>query len=139
MRWKERMREYNKNNIILARELRKNMTPQEKHLWYDYLKDYPIRFQRQKALGNYIADFFCASAKLVVEIDGSSHGTEEQQKIDIERTSYLESTGLTVIRFTNADVDKRFSGVCAKIDFVVRERIGAPSTASGPPPSTDGG
>ena len=133
------MREYNKNNIILARELRKNMTPQEKRLWYDYLKDYPIRFQRQKALGSYIADFFCASAKLVIEIDGISHGTEEQKKIDKERTAYLESTGLTVIRFTNADVDKRFRGVCANIDFVVREKINAPSTASGPPPSTDGG
>ena len=119
------MREYNKGNIVLARELRKGMTPQEKHIWYEYLRGYPVRFQRQKALGNYIADFFCARARLVVEIDGSGHGTEEQQKIDTERTAYLQSEGLMVIRFTNEDVNKRFIGVCMEIDRVVKERVEA--------------
>ena len=123
MRWRERMREYNKNNIGFAKELRKNMTPEEKHIWYDYLRSYPIRFQRQKAIGNYIADFFCASAKLVIEIDGSGHGTEEQRRIDKERTEYLESVGLSVIRFANDDVNKRFKGVCMEIDKVVKERL----------------
>ena len=77
------MRDYNKGNVELARMLRKNMTPEEKHLWYDYLRSHPVRFQRQKALGNYIADFFCAGARLVIEIDGSGHGTEKQREIDI--------------------------------------------------------
>ena len=117
------MREYNKGNIVLARNLRKSMTPEEKHVWYDYLKDYPVRFQRQKPLGNYIADFFCARAKLVVEIDGSGHGTEEQQKIDKERTEYMESVGLFVIRFTNEEVNKKFRGVCGEIDRVVNQRL----------------
>ena len=123
MRWRERMREYNKNNIVLAKELRKNMTPEEKHIWYDYIRSYPVRFQRQKAIGNYIADFFCARAKLVIEIDGSGHGTEEQRRADNERTGYLESVGLSVIRFTNDDVNKRFEGVCMEIDKVVKERL----------------
>lgn len=99
------------------------MTLQEKHLWYDYLRDYPVRFQRQKALGNYIADFFCASAKLVIEIDGSGHGTDEQRKIDNERTEYLESVGLLVIRFTNEEVNNKFRSVCIEIDRVVKKRL----------------
>ena len=123
MRWRERMREYNRSNVELARELRKNMTPEEKHLWYDYLRDYDIRFQRQKPLGNYIADFFCADAKLVIEIDGSGHGEEKQQKIDKERTEYMESVGLKVIRFTNQEVNRKFIGVCLEIDRVVKERM----------------
>ncbi|MBQ8145820.1 MAG: endonuclease domain-containing protein [Clostridia bacterium] len=117
------MREYNKGNIVFAKELRKNMTPQEKHIWYDYLRDYPVRFQRQKALGNYIADFFCARAKLIIEIDGSGHGTDEQRKIDNERTEYLESVGLLVIRFTNEEVNNKFRSVCIEIDRAVKKRL----------------
>ena len=117
------MRDYNKSNVGLAKTLRKNMTPEEKHLWYDYLKSYPVRFQRQKALGNYIVDFFCAGAKLVIEIDGSGHGTDKQQEIDKERTEYLESQGLMVIRFTNNEVNKKFQGVCHEINRVVEGRI----------------
>ena len=117
------MREYNKNNVELARNLRKNMTPEEKHLWYDYLRNYSVRFQRQKPLGNYIADFFCAEARLIVEIDGSGHGEEKQQKIDRERTLYMESVGLMVIRFTNQEVNKKFAGVCFEIDRVVKARL----------------
>ena len=117
------MREYNKNNIELAKNLRKNMTPEEKHLWYDYLKSYPVRFQRQKSIGNYIADFFCAGARLVIELDGSGHFTEEQQRIDAERTEYLESVGLMVLRFNNMDVQKNFYGVCTEIDRVVKKRV----------------
>ena len=94
-----------------------------KYLWYDYLRDYDIRFQRQKPLGNYIADFFCADAKLVIEIDGSGHGEEKQQKIDKERTEYMESVGLKVIRFTNQEVNRKFIGVCLEINRVVKERM----------------
>ena len=117
------MRDYNKNNVVLAKNLRKNMTPEEKHLWYDFLKKHDVRFQRQKPLGNYIADFFCAEACLVVEIDGAGHGDEEQRIIDGERTAYLESVGLKVIRFTNMDVNKRFTSVCQEIDKAVRAQI----------------
>ncbi|MBQ8145626.1 MAG: endonuclease domain-containing protein [Clostridia bacterium] len=117
------MKKYNKSNIPLAKELRTNMTPEERHLWYDYLRAYPIRFQRQKAIGNYIADFYCAKARLVIELDGSFHGTEENRENDRERTEYLESVGITVIRFTNTDVRKNFREVCLFIDECVRKSL----------------
>ena len=75
------MKDYNKDNIPLARVLRKNMTPWERRLWYDFLRNYPVRFQRQKAIGNYIADFYCAKARLVIELDGGGHYTAEQEKM----------------------------------------------------------
>ena len=93
------MKTYNKGIIPLAKELRANMTPEEKHLWYDFLREYPIRFQRQKTIGNYIADFYCAEASLVIELDGSQHYEEKNKESDAERTAFLESYGLTVIRF----------------------------------------
>ena len=117
------MKEYNRDNISLAKTLRGSMTPEERHLWYDYLRNYPIRFQRQKAIGNYIADFYCARARLVIEIDGSMHGTEENRAKDKERTEYMESVGLSVIRFTNDDVKKRFRGVCIFIDETVKRSL----------------
>ena len=85
------MKEYNKANIPLAKTLRKNMTPWERKLWYEFLRYYPVRFQRQKAIGNYIADFYCAKARLVVELDGGGHYTAEQTEKDIVRTKELES------------------------------------------------
>ena len=117
------MKTYNKGIIPLAKELRANMTPEEKHLWYDFLREYPIRFQRQKTIGNYIADFYCSRARLVIEIDGSMHGTDENIQKDRERTEYLESIGLSVIRFTNSDVRKRFEGVCLFIDEQVKKSL----------------
>jgi very-short-patch-repair endonuclease len=80
---------YNKNNIILAKNLRKNATPQEKHLWYDFLSKYEVRFQRQKAIDNFIADFYCHQAKLIIEIDGSQHFTQEGIQKDRFRTEIL--------------------------------------------------
>ena len=80
------MRDYKKTNIPLARKLRKNMTPRERKLWYEFLREYPLRFQRQKAIGNYIVDFFCASRDLVIELDGGGHYYEEQRIADAERT-----------------------------------------------------
>ena len=132
------MKKYNKDNITLAKVLRGNMTPEEKHLWYDFLRNYPVRFQRQKAIGNYIVDFYCAKAHLVVEIDGSQHGTEENFQNDKERTEYLESIGLSVIRFTNSDVRKRFEGVCLFIDEQVKN-LSLRLDCVNPPPSSDGG
>ena len=106
------MKAYNKSNIPLAKELRKNMTPWERKLWYEYLRTYPIRFQRQKAIGNYIVDFYCAKARLVIELDGGGHFTPEQVEKDQIRTKELENMNLTVVRICNLDVDKNCRGVC---------------------------
>ena len=85
----EKKKDYNKENIPLAKTLRKNMTPWERKLWYDFLRYYPVRFQRQKAIGNYIADFYCAKARLVIELDGGGHYTAELAKKDEMRTKDL--------------------------------------------------
>ena len=114
------MKEYKKENIPLAKVLRKNMTPWERKLWYDFLRQYPLRFQRQKALGNYIVDFYCAKARLVVELDGGGHYTAEQAKKDTARTKELEAMNLTVLRICNLDIDSNFSGVCEYIDMRVK-------------------
>ena len=116
----EKMKEYNKENIPLAKTLRKNMTPWERKLWYEFLRDYPIRFQRQKAIGNYIVDFYCAKTGLVIELDGGGHYTEEQAEKDALRTKDLESMKLTVVRICNLDIHRNFSGVCEYIDLIVK-------------------
>lgn len=113
------MKAYNKSNIPLAKELRKNMTPWERKLWYEYLRTYPVRFQRQKAIGNYIVDFYCAKARLVIELDGGGHYTQEQSVKDQIRTMELENMNLTVIRICNLDIDKNFRGVCEYIDGII--------------------
>ena len=114
------MKEYNKGNIPLAKALRKNMTPWERKLWYDFLRSYPVRFQRQKAIGNYIVDFYCAKARLVVELVGGGHYTEEQATKDTSRTKELEGMNLTVLRICNLDIDRNFRGVCEYIDLTVK-------------------
>ncbi len=115
------MKQYNRNNVPLARELRKNMTPQEKKLWYDFLCSYQPRFQRQKPIGNYIADFYCAKAKLVIELDGSGHYSDEMKEKDNVRTCELSALGVNVLRICNLDVDNNFFGVCEYIDKTVKE------------------
>ena len=117
------MRRYNKNNITLAKNLRKNMTRWEKKLWFDFLKDYELRFQRQKAIGNYIADFYCAKAGLIIELDGEWHFEEEQSDKDIIRSEYFEQENIKVIRFTNLEVEKKFDWVCECIDVIVKTQI----------------
>ena len=114
------MKDYNKENIPLAKTLRKNMTPWERKLWYVFLRYYPVRFQRQKAIGNYIADFYCAKARLVIELDGGGHYTAELARKDEMRTKDLESMNLTVVRICNLDIDRNFSGVCEYIDLTVK-------------------
>ena len=115
--------DYNKNNIVLAKNLRKNATKQENHLWYDFLSKYEIRFQRQKAIDNFIADFYCHEAKLIIEIDGSQHYTEDGRQKDEFRTEVLETYCLKVIRFTNHQINTNFRGVCDYIDYIVRTTL----------------
>ena len=126
------MKDYNKNNIPLAKSLRKNMTPWERKLWYEFLRSYPIRFQRQKAIGNYIADFYCAKARLVVELDGGGHYEEEQIEKDNIRTAELKKAGLKVMRFCNLDIDSNFYGVCERIDIAVKCSLPQSSTMTAP-------
>ena len=114
---------YRHKNLALAKNLRKNATPQENHLWYDFLSKYDVRFQRQKAIDNFIADFYCYKAKLIIEIDGSQHYTEKGKQKDEFRTEILEGYDLKVIRFTNRQIDTNFKGVCEYIDIVVKNSI----------------
>ena len=106
---------YNNRNREFARSLRKNMTRQEKHLWYDFLKTYPVQFRRQKQFGDYIVDFYCAKARLVIELDGSGHYEEEQELYDRKRTAYLQRMGLKEIRYTNLQIARQFKEVCEDI------------------------
>ena len=115
---------YNGKNIQLARALRKNSTPEENHLWYDFLSNYKVRFQRQKAIDNFIADFYCYRARLVIEIDGSQHYSSDGKKKDDFRTEILEGYDLKVIRFTNIQIRENFDGVCRYIDTIVSEVVG---------------
>ena len=107
---------YNKNFVPLAQSLRKNMTKEEKHLWYDFLKKLPITVNRQKVIGNYIVDFYCASARLVIELDGSQHYDEKGREADRERDNYLRELGLYVVRYTNRQIRENFFGVCKDIE-----------------------
>lgn len=112
-------RKHNKELVSVGRMLRKNMTAEERHLWYDFLKTYPIRFTRQKILGKYIVDFYCAQAKLVIELDGLQHYDPQGLQYDAERTDYLKGYGLTVIRIPNSEIKQNFHGVCVYIDELV--------------------
>lgn len=113
------------NDRILntARMLRRNLTDQERHLWYDFLQKYPIKVYKQKIIDNYIVDFYCHSAKLVIELDGSQHYTARGKECDEKRTAALEKHGLSVLRFSNKDVDERFEQVCYVIDQRIKEAV----------------
>lgn len=95
-----------------ARYLRKNMTREEKHLWYDFLNTFKPRFQKQRAIGKYIADFYCHKARLVIEIDGSQHYEEEFLAYDNARSEYFSSLGIKTIRFSNREINEKFQSVC---------------------------
>lgn len=114
-----------KNNKLLetARKLRREMTRHERHLWYDFLRTYPIKIYKQRIIGNYIADFYCASAKLVIELDGSQHFTDEGIENDQIRDEFMRELGLTILRFTNLDIDRNFINVCNQIDSIIKEKI----------------
>ncbi|MBQ9774025.1 MAG: DUF559 domain-containing protein [Clostridia bacterium] len=114
---------HNKNLVPFAKCLRRGMTREEKRLWYDFLRTYPVRFLRQKVLGHYIADFYCAQAALVIELDGSGHLSEEGKRRDRERTAFLEKYNLQVVRISNLEIHNNFQGVCDYIDHLVAKRI----------------
>jgi len=106
-----------------SQNLRKNMTKEERHLWYDFLKSYPVPFHGQYSFENYIVDFYCHQARLVLELDGSQHCTPEEIEYDRKRTAFLESQGMYVLRISNLDVMRRFRGVCDMIDLAVQSRL----------------
>ena len=103
--------------------LRKNMTKEENHLWYDFLRKNEYKFIRQKIIGRYIVDFYCAQAKLVIELDGAQHYEEKGLKKDEERTKYLESYGLKILRIPNTEINKNFDGVCEYINKIVKQSL----------------
>ena len=98
-----------------AQKLRREMTKQERHLWYDFLKKLPVNINRQKVFGKYILDFYCSKAKVAIELDGSQHYEEKGMESDKERDLYLKEHGITVLRYSNYEVDQKFEGVCADI------------------------
>ena len=112
-----------------ARSLRRNMTKEERHLWYDFLKDYPLHVYKQRVIGNYIVDFYCDAAKLVIELDGSQHFEEKGISYDTERTKYLEGLGLAVLRIPNNEGFGNFEGVCMFIHRMIQRRIKNPEAA----------
>lgn len=116
-------RRYNKDIIPKAKKLRKNMTKEERHLWYDFLRDYPVKFYRQKVMGKYIVDFYCAKASLVIELDGSQHFEELGKVYDEERTAFLRKYGVQIIRIPNNEVNGNFRGVCEYIDEIVKKSL----------------
>ena len=98
-----------------SQALRKNMTKEERHLWYDFLKTLPVTFNRQKVIGSYIVDFYCASRKIAIELDGSQHYMDEGKKKDSNRDAYLNKLGIQVLRYSNLDINRNFRGVCEDI------------------------
>ena len=127
MRTLVRMRGYPMEQLRKTRKsaqmLRKNMTKEERHLWYDFLKTYPVQFKRQYSVGTYIVDFYCFQAMLVVELDGSQHYQQKAMEYDRSRTAFLQQHGLLVLRFSNLDVMTQFRAVCETIDTTVKRRM----------------
>ena len=120
------IRKHNPNLVGNAKALRKGMTAEERHLWYDFLRTYPVRFLRQKVLGKYIVDFYCAKAKLVIELDGSQHYRTQGMEHDAERTAFLSEYGITVLRIPNTEVSQNFRGVCEWIDLQIKSAMNNP-------------
>jgi len=121
----------NKNLTTYAKELRKNMTKEERHLWYDFLRYCSPRFRRQEIIGNYIADFYCSKARLVIELDGSQHLNPEDLSYDTDRTTYFQSLNIAVVRYYNTDINHNFSGVCQNILDILTHRGIHPSVTFG--------
>jgi len=114
---------HNHELVPLAKKLRKDMTKEERHLWFDFLRTYPVRFTRQKVIGKYIVDFYCPQTKLVIELDGSQHYEPDNVLKDSERTKFLEQFDLKMIRIPNSEVNRNFRGVCEYIDTAVRQSL----------------
>ena len=107
--------DYNGKLTPNAQGLRKNMTPEENHLWYDFLKLLPVTVNRQKTIGDYIVDFYIHSAKLVIELDGKQHRSKEHRQRDKVRDVYLSNMGIMVLRYDNAMIRNHFDSVCNDI------------------------
>ncbi len=120
---KNPLRKHNACLTPRAKSLRKNMTKEERKLWYLFLRNYPLRFIRQKVIGNYIVDFYCSKAKLAIEIDGEHHYFTENYKKDAFRAEQIEKFGVDVIRFGNYEINKEFRAVCDAIDLEIKSRI----------------
>lgn len=114
---------YNQRLKRNAQKLRKEMTKEERHLWYDFLKNAPLQFNRQKVIGNYIVDFYCDKAKLAIELDGSQHFEADGQEYDRRRDAFLEENGIKVLRYANSDVNQNFRSVCEDILKQLEMRI----------------
>ena len=133
---------YNKQLTENSKQLRKNMTKEERHLWYDFLKGLPATINRQKVIGNYIVDFYCDAIKTAIELDGSEHFNDHGIEYDKKRDEYLNSLGIRVLRYSNYDVNTRFKSVCEDIlketginlqAKDIASKLTSSSTASGPP------
>ena len=115
---------YRKHSLLpLAKQLRHNMTEHERKLWYTYLKNYPVRIYKQRIIGHYIADFYCAAANLVIELDGSQHYDPDSMEYDKQREEYMNQHGLHTLRFTNEQIDRQFDAVCLEIDRSIKEYL----------------
>ena len=114
------------NQLEIARQLRREMTPQERKLWYLFLRTYPVKIYKQRIIGKFIVDFYCACAKLVIEVDGSQHYEPQGMAYDAERSAFLTSLGLEVLRFSNRDIERNFNSVCEQIDLVIHQRLQNP-------------
>ena len=117
------VRKHPKSGTENARELRKNMTPQEVKLWYRYLKDYPIRILRQKVIGEYIVDFYCRQGNLAIEIDGNQHYAKDGLEYDKQRDCLIESYGIKTVRIKNKEIEEDFKNVCSKVDLEITKQI----------------
>ena len=109
-----------------ARQLRRSMTPHERKLWYLFLQKYPVKIYKQRIIGRFITDFYCVSARLVIELDSSQHYETQEMAYDSERSAFLTALGLEVLRFSNRDVDRNFRGVCVQIDRTIQTRLQSP-------------
>ena len=106
-----------------ARRLRREMTTHERKLWYLFLRKYPVKIYKQRIIGRFIVDFYCASAKLVIELDGSQHYEPQGMAYDFDRSAFLRGLGLEVLRFSNCEIDRNFHEVCAQIDLAIQKRL----------------
>ena len=124
---------YGRNHTLLghARALRKNMTKEERRLWYDFLRYCNPRFRRQEIISNYIIDFFCYDARLAIELDGSQHCEPDAVAYDQKRTQHLQSLGITLVRYSNLDIQNNFEGVCEHILLLLEQEGIHPSVTCG--------
>ena len=129
----------NKGLLPYARQLRREMTAAERQLWYHFLRDYSVKFTRQKIIGNYIADFCCCRAKLIVELDGGQHFEPQNQNSDVKRTKYLETQGFCVLRYSNDQIWKQLPAVCQILTDVWGRGWGRPLSLSCAEPAPLGG